>query len=85
MLMGEHNGIKLVVNKQEKVQESTTKDAEKAAYRAKAATVALYKLQLERSKSVVVIRNLALLTKNKETYEDLEKTHGQGTEGSDTE
>ena len=73
MLATEHDEIKVVVNKQEKVQESASKDAEKAAYRAKAATVALYKLQLERSQSVVVIRNLAPLTKNKETYEDLEK------------
>ena len=73
MLANEHDEIKVVVNKQEKVQETVSKDAEKAAYRAKAATVALYKLQLERSQSVVVIRNLAPLTKNKETYEDLEK------------
>ena len=73
MLATEHDEIKVVVNKQEKVQETASKDAEKAAYPVKAATVALYKLQLERSQLVVVIRNLAPLTKNKETYEDLEK------------
>ena len=73
MLVGEHDEIKTVVNKQEKMQETASKDAEKAAYRAKAATVALYKLQQEKSQSVVVIQNLAPLIKNKETYEDLEK------------
>ena len=85
MLLDEYNEIKAVVNKQEKVQESTTKDTEKAAYRAKAATLALSKLQLERSQSVVVIRNLAPLTKNKETYKRPGKTHGQGIEGPDAE
>ena len=49
MLASEHDEIKVVVNKQEKVQETASKDAEKAAYPVKAATVALYKLQLERS------------------------------------
>ena len=42
MLVGERDEMKIVVNKQEKMQEAASKDVEKAAYCAKAATVALF-------------------------------------------
>ena len=50
-----------------------SKDSEKAAAKVKATQNTLYKLQLERSQSVIIIRNLAPITSNRETYEDLEK------------
>ena len=61
MLSTEHNTIREAVNQQEKEQESTSKEAEKAVVKAKATQNALHRLQLERSQTVVIVRNLAPL------------------------
>ena len=54
-----------------------SKGSEKAALKVRATQNALCKLQLERSQSVIIIRNLAPSTSNHETYEDLEKCVGK--------
>ena len=77
MLAKEHDQIQLVVNDSEKEREAMSKGNEKAAAKVKATQNALYKLQLERSQSVIIIRNLPPITSNRETYEDLEKCVGR--------
>ena len=77
MLAKEHEQIQLAVNDSEKEREAMLKGSEKAAVKVRATQNALYKLQLERSQSVIIIRNLAPITSNRETYEDLEKCVGK--------
>ena len=77
MLAKEHEQIQLAVNDSEKEREAMSKGSENAALKLRAAQNALYKLQLERSQSVIIIRNLAPITSNCETYEDLEKCVGK--------
>ena len=77
MLAKEHDQIQLAVNDSEKEREAMSKGSEKAAVKVRATQHALYKLQLERSQSVIIIRNLAPITSNRETYEDLEKCVGK--------
>ena len=73
MLSAENTTIKDTVNKQERDQEAAAKEADKAAVKAKAHQNSLYRLQLERSQAVIVIRNLPPMTNARETYEDMEK------------
>ena len=72
MLSTEHLAIKDAVNKNEKRLDSGDKEAERLTVRAKAAQNAIHRLQLERSQSVIVIRNLAPMSTGKESYADLE-------------
>ena len=67
MLAKEHDQIQLAVNDSEKEREAMSKSSEKAAGKVRATQHALYKLQLERSQSVIIIRNLAPITSNRET------------------
>ena len=73
MLSEEHDQIKEAVNQHEKKQDMVSKNTANATVKAKATQNALYRLQLERSQSVVVIRNIPPLTANRETYDDLER------------
>ena len=73
MLSAENTTIKDTVNRQERDQEAAAKEADKAAVRAKAHQNWLYRLQLERSQAVIVIRNLPPMTNARETYDDMEK------------
>ena len=72
MLSNEHLAIKEAVNKNEKKIDNSDKEAERLAQRAKAAQNAIHRLQLERSQTVLVVRNLGPLVAGKETYADLE-------------
>ena len=71
MLAKEHDQIQLAVNDSEKEREAMSKGSEKAAVKVRATQNAFYELQLERSQSVIIIRNLAPITSNRETYEDI--------------
>ena len=77
MLSKEHDQIQLVVNDAEKEREAMSKGSDRAAAKMKATQNAMYRMQLERSQSVIIIRNLAPITANRETYEDLEKCVGK--------
>ena len=68
MLAKEHDQIQLAVNDSEKEREAMSKGSEKAAVKVRATQNAFYELQLERSQSVIIIRNLAPITSNRETY-----------------
>ena len=77
MLAKEHDQIQLAVNDSEKEREAMSKGSEKAALKVRATQNTLYKLQLKRSQSVIIISNLTPITSNRETYEDLEKCVGK--------